>query len=200
MASVFSRYLMIVLCWLAFTTTVSAQENPAHENIRTMRDAAISAFMARDKDTFLAHFSDEIIFTAMNNDVVRGKEAASAYWDRMFSGSSGLVDDLQMEFAVDDLTTLYVDDKTGVASGEMSTEFKMRAGLEFSVPLRWTATLVEQPDGWKVAALHFSANMFANPLDNSLRKYLWLMLAGILLVGLILGWVIGRRTSRRVSQ
>ncbi|NJM83856.1 MAG: hypothetical protein HC844_16655 [Tabrizicola sp.] len=71
--------------------------------------------------------------------------------------------------------------------------FKMRAGQEFSVPLRWTATLSRDSGAWKIVALHFSANIFDNPVDSLLRKYLWLMLAAALLAGLLAGFLLRRR-------
>ncbi|MHA6264887.1 YybH family protein [Arenibacterium sp. CAU 1754] len=173
-----------------------AQENPAHEEIRAMRDAMIGAFIERDKDKLLTYFTEDVIFTAMNNEVVRGLEAADVYYDRMMEGSESIVTDLDVDFAVDDLTTLYAQDQTGIAAGDVTTAFKMRAGLEFTVPLRWTAAMVREEDGWKVSALHFSANMFDNPLDSSIRNYLWLMLAAAAVGGLVIGGIVGRMTSR----
>lgn len=187
---------LAVLCMCLLPLAAQAQEGPAHDEIRAMRDGAIAAFLERDKESLLSFFTDDVIFTAMNNEVVRGIAAADTYYDRMLEGSDSLVEGLEITFAVDDLTTLYADGQTGVAAGDMTTDFKMRAGLEFSVPLRWTAALVRESDGWKISALHFSANMFDNPLDNSVRRYLWLMLGAAAVIGLLIGWLIGRRSTK----
>lgn len=185
--------IVLLSCVMLSSGAVWAQESPAHNEIREMRDGAIAAFVSRDKDKFLAYFSDETLFTAMNNEALGGREAAGEYWDRMLTGSSSLISDIQVEFEVDELTTLYLEERVGTAFGDMTTAIEMRGGLALSVPLRWTAALVKQPEGWKVAALHFSANMFENPLESTFQKYLWWMLAIVALVGLLLGWIIGRR-------
>lgn len=187
---------VLIALYALVAQPVGAQENPAHAEIRTMRDGAIAAFVARDKDALLGYFTDDMVFTAMNNEVVRGREEAADYYDRMLEGSRSLVEEMSVDFAVDDLTTLHAGDGMGVAAGDVTTAFDMRAGLSFSVPLRWTATLVEEGDDWKIAALHFSANMFDNPLDSGVRRYLWLMLAGAALAGLVLGLLAGRIMRR----
>lgn len=181
---------------LALPLAASAQENPAHAEIRAMRDGAIAAFTAHDKAAFLGYLTDDVLFTAMNNETVHGKAEASAYYDRMLEGSNSVVSGLSLEFSVDDLTTLLAEGRAGVAAGGLVAHFTLRGGLDFTVPLRWTATIVQDPEGWKIAALHFSANMFDNPLDSPLRRYLWLLLGATALVALLIGAVLGRRSAR----
>jgi hypothetical protein len=78
-----------------------------------------------------------------------------------------------------------------VSTGDSTASFKLRSGIEFTAPLRWTATLVQDNGKWKVAAAHFSANMFDNPIESALSKNIWLILGGVLILGLLLGFVIG---------
>ncbi len=169
------------------------QDAAIHDDIRAMRDRAIAAFAARDADALLVELSENVYFTAMNNEAVHGKPALRDYYARMLNGADGLVQDMSVEFESDVLSALYDDGTAAVATGTADAAFKMRAGLEFKLPLRWTAALVKEGGAWKIAGMHFSANIFDNPLDTGLRKYLWLMLGGAGILGLIIGVLIGRR-------
>lgn len=185
--------LLLCLTLVIFGSGAQAQDDAVHDEIRAMRDRAIAAFEARDVEALFAELDDRILFTAMNNETVAGKEALTAYYARMMEGSSGLVADLQVEFQTDALATLLAGNQAAVATGSVVAAFKMRAGLEFSAPLRWTATLSRDSGAWKIVALHFSANIFDSPIDSAVRSYLWLMLAAALLVGLVIGLVLRRR-------
>ncbi|MGB8814400.1 MAG: nuclear transport factor 2 family protein [Paracoccaceae bacterium] len=171
----------------------AAQDEAIHDEIRAMRDRAIAAFTARDQTALLAELADAVSFTAMNNEVVQGKPAITAYYAKMMDGASGLITDISVDFQTDALATLYAGNAAAVATGTADAAFKMRAGLEFQLPLRWSATLSHDTGAWKIASMHFSANIFDNPLDSGLRQYLWLMLAAAGLVGLVLGMLIARR-------
>lgn len=185
--------LLFCLLLVIVGSVAQAQDEAVHDDIRAMRDRAIAAFQARDVEALFAELDDRVIFTAMNNETVTGKEALTAYYAKMMDGSAGLVSDLQVAFETDALATLLAGNQAAVASGSVVAAFKMRAGLEFSVPLRWTATLSRDGGAWKIVALHFSANIFDNPIDSALRSYLWLMLAAALVVGLVAGLVLRRR-------
>ena len=182
--------------WLvavAFGSVALAQDGPVHNDIRAMRDRAIAAFEARDADALFAELDDRIIFTAMNNETVTGKTALTEYYSRMMDGTAGLVSDLQVKFETDALATLLAEDRAAVASGSVMAAFKMRTGQAFSVPLRWTAVLSRDSGAWKIVALHFSANIFDNPIVGLLRKYLWPMLAAAAVAGLVAGFLLRRR-------
>lgn len=186
-------YTLICLAFLTLVSPVLAQDEAVHDEIRAMRDRAIAAFDARDVDALFAELDDRVLFTAMNNETVAGKEALTAYYARMMGGTTGLVSDLQVQFETDDLATLLAGNQAAVATGSVVAAFKMRGGQNFSVPLRWTAALSRDSGSWKIVALHFSANIFDNPIDTALRKYLWLILVAAGAVGLVAGLVLRRR-------
>lgn len=189
--------LRMLMCavFLVFGSAALAQDEAVHDEIRAMRDRAIAAFEARDVEALFAELDDRVLFTAMNNETVAGKEAMTTYYARMMDGAESLVTGLQVAFETDALATLVAGNQAAVATGTVVAAFKMRAGQEFTVPLRWTAALSRDSGGWKIVALHFSANIFDNPIDAALRKYLWLMLAAAVVVGLAVGLLLRRRRA-----
>ena len=191
-AVVFRLFALVLMALPA-----AAQENPAHQDIRDMRDAAIAAFLARDRDAFLDQLAEGVIFTAMNNEVVRGRAAASDYWDRMLSGSDSLVENLEVEFAVDDLATLYTEDRSAVAAGDMTTRLD-----------RWELDLNENAPGdprdtTTPAAMTklMRKILFGDYLSLSARRQLkdWMIASTTghtrLRAGLPAGWIVGDKTG-----
>ncbi|MCI2400568.1 nuclear transport factor 2 family protein [Aliiroseovarius subalbicans] len=181
--------LFALLTLPAFAQDVEA----IHNEIRAMRDGAIAAFQTRDMDAFLTHVGDDIMFTAMNNEVVHGKDAVRAYYQRMMDASDGMVQALEIDFDVDSLAALYADNRAAVATGTSTAHFTMRAGLDFEIPLRWSATMSNDAGAWQITGMHFSANIFDNPIDTGLRQYLWMIVAACVVLGLVLGFFLGRR-------
>jgi hypothetical protein len=53
--------------------------------------------------------------------------------------------------------------------------------------------MVRDNGAWKIASAHFSANMFDNPLDGIFSKYAKVIFGAVLVLGLLLGFWLGRR-------
>jgi uncharacterized protein (TIGR02246 family) len=175
---------------------MTPEEAAAHNALRALRDRLVAAVNAKDPDAILTDLDDDVLFTAMNNEVVHGKDEARAYYAKMLVGSQRIVEDMSLTVAVDDLSILMADGQVALAAGSSVANFDMMVGESFEVPLRWTATLRNTEGGWKVAAIHFSANMFDNPLMSGFQTFAYALAGGLGLLGLLLGWLIGRRRKR----
>lgn len=179
-------------------------ENPAHEELRELRGRMQAAMNTKDLDALLTGVTDDVVFSTMNGDVVRGKDGVREYFTKMMTGPDAVVKDVKTNFEADDLTLLYggslgEPEDAGVAFGHSKDSYTLKDGTEFQVEPRWTATMVREPDGWKVASFHYSVSMFSNPLMDKLTGSLKKIGGGALAVGLVLGalagYVLGRRKS-----
>lgn len=166
-----------------------------HEELRALRDRLVEGVNAKSPEAIIADVDEDILFTAMNNEVVHGKDEARAYYEKMLVGSQRIVEDMSLSVEVDDLSTLLADGDVAVAAGSSVAHFDMMVGDSFEVPLRWTATLNRTDDGWKVAAIHFSANIFDNPVSGGFQTFAYIVGGIMLLIGLLLGWLFGRRRT-----
>jgi len=167
-----------------------------HNELRALKDRAVKAVNDRDQAALMKELGPDILFTAMNNERVHGAAEAAAYFDKMLKGSGRLIDSMTLTAEADDLTTLYQNGSVGIATGTSSASFKMMSGLNFSLPLRWTATMVRADGRWTLAAIHFSADTFDNPLLSSAGAFWrWIAIVGAPL-GIILGFGFGRRGRR----
>ncbi len=199
---------IIVVAFVVFTPVlVGAQETKAqddevtHNELRALRDkvaAAIKPWRLDELDETLQYFHENIVFTPMNAEVCRGHDQLRAYFNRMLSGPDRVVESVSLDFTVDALTVLYGDD-TGVAYGSSNEQYKLTSGLEFAVQNKWTSTLVKENGVWLIASLHAGANMFDNPLLNSVQASLYSVGGVAAVIGLILGMILTRVFTRKAA-
>lgn len=196
------RSLVVALVFAIFAgPSIAQQPTPEqaeaiHNELRALRDRAVAAIKDRKPDVLFNELTEDVAFTAMDNVPVHGKAEAKAYYDKMMSGASSIVQDMSITIEPDVLSALHNNGQSAISTGNSTAYFKLRGGLEFTAPLRWTAALVNDGAGWKVASAHFSANMFDSPIDTGIRKYLYLMLGAAGLVGLVIGFIFGRSRRR----
>ena len=192
------RLLLIVALVLPGVISIGAQEPNAdiHNALRGLKATMEKALNERDLDTIVANVDPNVVFTTMNNDVRRGPAQIRAYFHEMLTAPGHIVKDVKVSFDVDQLTTLYGGD-TGVAYGTSNDTYELTDGDKFNIRGRWSCTMVRNGDKWVIASFHYSTNVFDNPILDRYRSMLVPLGAGGVVVGLILGWLIGRMTGRR---
>jgi ketosteroid isomerase-like protein len=173
-------------------STKPESEAAIHEELRAVKQRLVDAINKKDADALFAEMSPEIYFTAMNNDHVHGLKDGRAYYDRMLIGANKFLNNMSMTSEVDDPAKLYADNQVAVATGISNTHFDIRGGLAFDVPLRWTATLERTSGKWKLAAIHFSADIGSNPLLSAATAFWKWVALGAAVACLLVGFLIGR--------
>jgi len=191
------KRLLPLLMLFAFLP-LHAQEPDAeiHNALRRLKATMEKALNERDLDTIVANVDQEVVFTTMNGDVCRGPEQIRAYFAKMLTAPGHIVKDVKVAFDVDQLTTLYGGD-TGVALGSSKDHYELTNGDTFDIQGRWTCTMVKRGDRWVIAAFHYSADVFRNPIVDRYKKALWMVGIGAALVALIAGLLLGRLLKRK---
>ena len=182
----------------------AAKEDPAHAELRTLRDGLVAAIKKNDVDEVLTYLDPDVVVTWQNGEVSRKPAGVRAYYDRVMKGPNRIVDSYTTTPAVDELTRLLGNGDTGISFGSSVDHYKLTDGSEFDLPTRWSATVVKSDGKWRIASFHASVNMFDNPvlMMTVKRVGLWVALgAGVvgILVGL-LGAMIFRRPSGNASR
>jgi len=187
---------LLLTCMSVVPVVARQAEDPAHAQLRAMRDDLLDAVNKRDMDRVLGHLHHDVVVTWQNAEVSRKPEGVRAYLARMLEGPDAIVRSFNTSVLVDELTILHGGD-TGVVFGSSQDRFELRAGRTFELTSRWTATVVLEGGAWKIASFHTSTNLFDNPLLNAAKRMLLLVGAGATLVGLALGFLIARSRNRR---
>lgn len=167
-----------------------------HDELRAVRATMETALNEKDLDALTAHVTPDVVFTTMNGDVVHGPDGIRDYYRKMMEGEDRVVDSISAHFVPDDLSIL-LDPDAAVAFGSTEDRYELAGGRTFEVAARWTATLVRRDGAWKIAAFHYSTNMFDNPVLDAQRSALVKAAIGAALVAFVLALLVGRALGRR---
>ena len=163
------------------------EEDPAHGELRVLRQELIGAIKNKDIDAQLKHVHPNVVVTWQNHVVCRGHDGLR---DFMAKSGTTAFKGYKVEPEPDEVTILHGGD-TGVSFGRSVGSYEL--GKEFEFENRWTATLVKEDGRWLVAGYHVSLNALDNPVLNAATGFLWIGCGIAAFAGLILGWLIGRR-------
>jgi ketosteroid isomerase-like protein len=169
-------------------------DEATHQALRAMRDAVVNTLNKGDMESLIPHLHRNIVFTAMNGEVCRGRDALRTYFNRMMNDLGHIVDSLSINPTLDRLTDIY-SGTIGVAYGSSLDRYQLTNGQEFDVNARWTATMVKENGDWQIASFQSAANIFDNPLLNKAKSALYWGAGVAGVVGLVLGVLVGRRTQ-----
>lgn len=186
---------MVVLS-VAAGPAVQQAEDPAHAELRTLRDNLVDAVNKKDVEALLRQLHPDVVVTWQNAEVSRRPEGVRAYLARMLEGPDRIVDEFTTSVAVDELTILHGGD-AGISFGTSRDHFKLRSGQSFDLNSRWSATVVRHDGRWVVAAFHASVNLFDNPLLAGAQKLALGGASAALIAGIAVGYVLGRRRARQ---
>jgi len=179
----------------AFSLVANAQEDPAHIELRAVRDGLLAGMNSGDIEAQLAFLHPNVVVTWHNAEVSRGRDGVRKYLDRMLNGPTKVVEKFGADVKVDELSILH-NGATAIAFGSAQEHFTLAGGRQFDFTGRWSATMVKDGGKWLVANLHTSDNIFDNPLLNAATKALWWVGGGALVAGALGGWLLGRRRRR----
>jgi ketosteroid isomerase-like protein len=167
-------------------------EDPAHAELRQLRDKLLAAMNKSDLEGILSVLHTNVVITWHNAEVSRGREGVRAYYDRIMSGPTKYVESFTCSLNVDELTIFYSGD-TGISFGSADEQYTLGGGKKLDVKGRWTATLLKENGQWLVTSLHASTNLFDNVLLNMTKTMIKFAVGISLLAGAAIGWFVGRR-------
>lgn len=185
----------LILCALAFPS--AAQDDP-HAADRTALKAMLAdiekALNQQNIQAALKHLHADVIITYYNAEVTQGHDEAVAYFNRMMEGAGAIVKEHSTKAEVG-APAVFVGD-TAVAYGTTTESYKLAAGLEFTLQGNWSTTVQKQDGQWRVRAIHFSTNLFDNPLLNNAQRMGWWTAGGGFVAGLVVMWMLGKVRRR----
>lgn len=180
----------------AAANPVAAPEDPAHAELRQLRDALVAAIGKSDVDAIVKLLDDDVVVTWQDGETSRKPQGVREYYERMTTGPNRVVERVEIDPSVDELTRLYGD--TGVATGGSRDLFVLMDGRQLKFDNRWTATVVKKDGQWRLASFHVSASAFDNPVLNLAVRttLLWSLGLGIP-IAFFLGLLTYRMWPRR---
>jgi len=167
------------------------------EQLRTLLDQMERAISTVDIDAALKLMQPQAIVVWQNAEVSRGQEQIRAYHDRMMKGEAPIVSKFSTKATLGGPAVFYGD--SAIAYGTATDTFELSEGLKFTLNSNWSTTAVKDNGQWKVAALHFSTNLFDNPLLNNAKRAMWIAAVIAFVVGLAVAWLLTRMLRKKPS-
>ena len=173
----------------AFLLVASAQAGDERA-IREVFASVERAVQERDPKTLIDCATENHLMISKNGETVVGKPALAAYLDKMI-GYAPSIKSLQSSVEMAPDIQFYGD--TAIAHGRSRDHYAFADGLELDLTTYWTATLAREPEGWRIAAAHYSFNLFDNGMLDAARQGALVAAAGGALAGFIAGLFFFRR-------
>ncbi|MGE5192470.1 MAG: YybH family protein [Deltaproteobacteria bacterium] len=168
-------------------------EDAVHDELRAMAKGLIDAVVAGDVEKQLSYATEDVVVTWQNGDVVRGHQGLKDFMSRNQGIGARVFRGYAKRPEPAAKTILYGDD-TGISYGTSVAKYNV-LGKEFELENHWSATLVKQDDGWKIASYHVSGNILDNPLMGAVKSLGYLIGGVAFVVGLALGWLVFRKRA-----
>lgn len=186
---------------LLLTSLLAAAEPAAlppedMEALRGLLAQATEAFSRRDMDAIERVLAPRFAVAMADQRLATDRAGLQAGIERWCSGPAAPFASVTFQPVVDRHAEPLATGVVAVA-GTSRDLYRFKAGSELTVDSRWTATVVRTPAGWRIAQLHLGIDPVDNPMMASLAgRVLWISgiaAAVALAVGLVAGWLLGRR-------
>ncbi len=189
-------WVLALLC-VAPPAWAEEPDHAIHEELRGVLREVVTAMNNGQYDKMLPYLTEDVEATSVTQEVMSNRAEVSKYFQEWF-GPTGYMRKMEMSLDADKLTELSPDKSWGLVRGKALEHYEAKDGDLFDFVTRWTAVMVRSDDGkWRLRAIHFGTNHLDNPVLTKVRRTLvhYGIIGAIasLIVGLGLGWWIGRR-------
>jgi len=150
------------------------------------------AINENDISQLLPYLDDDIIITHQNAHVAKGKNEVIRYNEEMTKGPDAPIKKLTTK-ATHGGPAYFHGDDMAIGYGTAVDRVELNSGQTFTLNVAWTASLVKKQGTWKAASIHFSTNVLDNAILRKVRNTIWWIGGGGIVLGLVIGWLIGRR-------
>jgi Ketosteroid isomerase homolog len=197
------KKLFFCLSLICAASLAYADEEPdhvIHEELRGVLRTIESAINSGEYDKMLPVLSEQIRATPITQEFISNKSEIVPYFTKWF-GKGGYLAKLEMNLNADQLTELAADKSWGIVTGDGIEKYTLSDGRPYELRTRWTATLIKEADErWRLRAIHMGTNFLDNAILTEVERTVTsVTIAGVgggLLVGLLLGWLFGRRKKK----
>lgn len=183
---------LLVLFFLQLSSATAATSTDMA--IRLVLKDVEDASNQRDSARILSHVTSNIVMVSKNGSIEIGRTALASYLDKMF-GIAPSLEGLHSRVFLTEPSIVF--GQTAIATGTSEDEYAFTDGMKFKITTIWSATLVQAGGKWKIASIHFSFNLFDNPLLNGAKYLIYVTLIACLFAGVVSGGAVLWYAQRR---
>lgn len=180
---------LALLLLLALPLAAQEEDKQALRDLKAVYEKAIAT---KDLDLIKPHLASDFTAVMITADEVKDYDGIKAYWKKVeeFIGEDGTY---TVSIEPDD--TIF-EENIAIAKG-IAKEKVVRKGKTIDLVTKWTAIARKEEGKWKLVRIQATIDPVNNPIVTALNKgKLWLTGGITAAVGLLIGWLLGRRKRR----
>jgi ketosteroid isomerase-like protein len=194
---------VIACCVLLAGRPLSAEEASQaadHDALRKLKTDVVNAINTRDLQRVDALLHKPFMSTQISQESFTDISQLKAYFDDLFTRRVARISKITMQADPDEPAQIYTG-TFAVARGGTKELYDLADGRSFTIPGRWTATVLKENGQWKLLAVHTGVNFMDNPIMTAVEKSTAYFGAGGLALGAVIGFLVGFfvRRKRRVA-
>ena len=193
----FKKILILTALCLVPAAHGEESDHAIHEELRGLLKVTREAVNSGRYEDMLPALSENIRLTTIIQAFVGNRKEVPAYFAAYF-GPGKKLKSMKMDWEPETLTELSPDKSWGLAYGKGTEDYVLNDGRSYHLPTRWTSVVTKEADGkWRIRSMHIGTNFMENELLDEIagkaKSYAIASGVGGIVVGLFLGYLLGRR-------
>lgn len=167
-----NRFIITTLFLLSSSLSLFAIQLQDEGDLNKLMTEAAEVFNNGDHNSLVKYLADDFTLITMDNMKYSSLEEFKEAYDFFFnSGESPLIG--MSVIPNIDGTPFFMNDNAVLLNGTAHETYYFADATVRSLTTRWTAVALKVNDEWKIKQLHFSSNIFDNPVVNELKSQLY---------------------------
>lgn len=186
-------FLFVALFILpSFLLAQSEERHEDHEVLRQVLRTVTHSLNSRDVDALGPVLHSKFAITSIDQQVFTDLPAFKNYFNHFFEGEKPVLKSIEFNPRADALTE-FIGENVGLSHGISNDKYHFSNSKVKEMTTRWTATVIKEGNAWKLANLHLGVDFANNPLIETTKHSLYWVGGASLLIGLLLGFVVGKQ-------
>jgi len=175
----------------AKTTEVGIDEKTKQETevLRNIFSVFTKAINTNDIEKLKSVTRDGFMLVSSEQVLTTGKTKVEEYFPKEIGSDYRFT---RVDMSIDPGAVIEVStDKNWVTAYGKGVEKYSMNGINYDLPIRWTANLIKENEVWKIHSFHSGVNFSENSVMKGLEDFSWKLGSVGAIVGMLLGFLIG---------
>lgn len=191
---------ILMMALSSINSSIADEREADHAALREIMKISSEALNTKNLELLKPILSTQrFTITTVDSQKFESLEAFDSYWSALFEGEKALLKRIEVAPTADRLTE-FVAENVGLVEGVSTETYHFTDGDVIPMQTRWSAVTIREGKDWKLASIHFSANILDNPLLDAAKQRMTQYIIAAALAGLVLGLILmrlvwGRKTA-----
>ncbi|MDH3219634.1 MAG: nuclear transport factor 2 family protein [Gammaproteobacteria bacterium] len=183
-------FSILLMALSPINTSIADEREADHAALREIMKISSEALNTKNLELLKPILSTQrFTITTVDGQKFDSLEAFSSYWKALFEGEEALLERIEVD-PIADRKTEFLAENVGLVEGTSTETYHFTDGDVISMQTRWSAVTIREGEDWKLASIHFSANLLDNPLLDVAKQKMTQYVIAAALAGLVLGLIL----------